>query len=311
MGKIKDLTGQKFGSLTVLEITDERRNRQVVWKCQCDCGNITYVVGGSLRNGHTQSCGCNQYKTKNVKDLTGQKFGKLTVLRRSEKKNKSRKAFWECQCECGHYRIVEGTQLRQGKVTSCYNCLKDIKIIHFEGTFGPTKDHTGEHFGLLTALEPIKRSNNNRIIWKCQCDCGNIYEVESNKLVTYNTTSCGCKKKSVGEEQIIKILKDNQIPYIRQYSFNDCLSPKKSLLLFDFAILDKNNNLSYLIEYDGIQHFKPIDYFGGQDEYEYRKQCDSIKNIYCKEHSIPLIRIPYTLKNKITLQDLQINGTNL
>ena len=53
MGKIKDLTGQRFGKLTVLEITEERRNRQVVWKCQCDCGNIVYVVGGSLRNGHT------------------------------------------------------------------------------------------------------------------------------------------------------------------------------------------------------------------------------------------------------------------
>ena len=45
MGRIKDLTGQKFGKLIVLEITPERRNRQVVWKCLCECGNITYVVG--------------------------------------------------------------------------------------------------------------------------------------------------------------------------------------------------------------------------------------------------------------------------
>ena len=45
MGKIKDLTGEVFGKLKVLEITPERRNRQVVWKCECECGNITYVVG--------------------------------------------------------------------------------------------------------------------------------------------------------------------------------------------------------------------------------------------------------------------------
>ena len=45
MGKIIDLTGQKFNKLTVIEKTDERKNRQVVWKCRCDCGNISYVVG--------------------------------------------------------------------------------------------------------------------------------------------------------------------------------------------------------------------------------------------------------------------------
>lgn len=45
MGKIKDLTGEVFGRLTVLGMTPERRNRQVVWKCQCECGNITDVVG--------------------------------------------------------------------------------------------------------------------------------------------------------------------------------------------------------------------------------------------------------------------------
>ena len=58
MGKIKDLTGEVFGRLTVLEMTPERRNRQVVWKCQCECGNITDVVGQALRTGHTKSCGC-------------------------------------------------------------------------------------------------------------------------------------------------------------------------------------------------------------------------------------------------------------
>lgn len=90
MGKIKDLTGQKFGKLTVLEITNERRNRQVVWKCQCECGNITYVVGQALRTGHTTTCGCGHHNSKNAKQLEGQKFSKLTVLKRigtDEKRN--------------------------------------------------------------------------------------------------------------------------------------------------------------------------------------------------------------------------------
>lgn len=60
MGKIKDLTGQKFNRLLVLEDSGQRKNRQVVWKCLCDCGNITYVVGQALRDNHTKSCGCLQ-----------------------------------------------------------------------------------------------------------------------------------------------------------------------------------------------------------------------------------------------------------
>ena len=63
-----DLTGQKFGKLTVLEIDKEetlrRRttssNKKLYWKCKCDCGNIITTVGTSLRNGSTKSCGCLQ-----------------------------------------------------------------------------------------------------------------------------------------------------------------------------------------------------------------------------------------------------------
>lgn len=55
---IKDLTGQRFGRLLVVEKTDFRQNRLVMWKCICDCGNETIVQGENLRNGHTQSCGC-------------------------------------------------------------------------------------------------------------------------------------------------------------------------------------------------------------------------------------------------------------
>ena len=56
---IKDMTGQKFGSLLVLEATDQRKRGQVMWKCLCDCGNETYITGSDLRTGNTKSCGCN------------------------------------------------------------------------------------------------------------------------------------------------------------------------------------------------------------------------------------------------------------
>lgn len=236
MGKIKDLTGQKFGHLTVLEATPERRNRQVVWKCQCDCGNITYVVGGSLRNGHTTTCGCS-WKQERAEDLTGKRFGKLVVLSRNyDKKQKDRISFWNCQCDCGNTRIVSSRYLRNGTTFACHSCQST---------------------------------------------------------------------KSIGEQEIVNILNKNNIQYIQQYSFEDCISPNNSLLLFDFAIF-KNQQLIELIEYDGIQHFQPIEYFGGQKEYNYRKLCDEIKDNYCNQHHIKLIRIPYYLKGKITINDLDL-----
>ena len=67
MGKLIDLVGKKFGKLTVLSITDERNaDNRVIWKCQCDCGNIKNVSSNLLKSGDTKSCGCSFYK-----DLVG------------------------------------------------------------------------------------------------------------------------------------------------------------------------------------------------------------------------------------------------
>ena len=65
----------------------------------------------------------------------------------------------------------------------------------------------------------------------------------------------------------------------------------------------------YLIEFDGIQHFQPIEYFGGITEFKERKQNDEIKNNYCKINNIPLIRIPYTALKTLQLEDLLLETT--
>ena len=63
MGSFKDITGQRFGNLLVLSKTKQRDiNSSVVWKCLCDCGNITYSNSSNLKRGHTTSCGCNKQK---------------------------------------------------------------------------------------------------------------------------------------------------------------------------------------------------------------------------------------------------------
>jgi hypothetical protein len=103
----------------------------------------------------------------------------------------------------------------------------------------------------------------------------------------------GCPKCSIskGEQSIMNFLDTNNIKYETQYKFEDCLSQTlQKKLSFDFYLVEKN----MCIEYDGIQHFEPIDKWGGLDRFEKQTLNDKIKNDYCKNNEIKLLRIPYT-----------------
>ena len=160
-------------------------------------------------------------------------------------------------------------------------------------------DLIGKIFGKLTVIEKTKKRTKNRnIIWKCQCDCGNICEVPTTHLNSGHTSSCGCLKQSKGEFFISTILSNNNIPFETKKSFNSCKIKKP--LYFDFYV-----NNTHLIEYDGIQHFKyKNDGWNTKEHFENLQQHDIYKNQWCKENNIPLIRIPYTHLNKICLYDL-------
>jgi hypothetical protein len=106
-------------------------------------------------------------------------------------------------------------------------------------------------------------------------------------------THCKKCKSSSGEELIIEFLESNNIKYNYQHSFNNCFY--KRSLKFDFYIEDKNT----CIEYDGEQHFGPVNIFGGEESFNIQKKLDNIKNNFCKENDIKLIRIPYFEKENI------------
>ena len=108
-------------------------------------------------------------------------------------------------------------------------------------------------------------------------------------------SGCGCNScnNSLGEDKISKYLDNHKMKYKREYKFEDCINITK--LKYDFYIEDMNT----CIEFDGIQHYKPIEYFGGLERFEYMKKCDNIKNLYCLENKIKLIRISYLDVDKI------------
>lgn len=124
MPPLIDLTGKVFGQLTVIgrdhETQKMKKETKPIWKCQCTCGNIVSVLGKSLRDGKTISCGCaasKRAKEINFIDITGQKFGKLTALRYL---GKSR---WLCKCDCGEETIAVTNHLRSGHTISC-GCIR-------------------------------------------------------------------------------------------------------------------------------------------------------------------------------------------
>lgn len=113
-----------------------------------------------------------------VKNLAGQRFGRLTVGGIAGKDTRG-KILWECRCDCGKMAVVRSEALVNGCTRSC-GCLR-------------TRDITGQRFGNLVALHPTGETQNTHSVWACQCDCGNIVYVRSCSLQSGNTQSCGCK----------------------------------------------------------------------------------------------------------------------
>lgn len=118
--------------------------------------------------------------------------------------------------------------------------------------------------------------------------CSNHSYFETSAELLLNGYGCSsCSKKSKGEEKISQYLLKNNKIYYKQKSFNACESKNK--LLFDFFLPEDN----ICVEYDGIQHFQPVSYFGGLYAFKYQKIKDAIKNKFCEDNNIKLIRIPY------------------
>jgi len=124
-------------------------------------------------------------------DLTGQKYGRLTVIKEVERNGYTRR--WLCRCECGNETIVTQPNLRNGHTTSC-GCVQRERASETN-----IADLTGKKFGRLTVVERLGTAKNRKVIWLCKCDCGNTTNVQSDKLLSGETTSCGCARVEAGK----------------------------------------------------------------------------------------------------------------
>lgn len=233
MGKLRDLSKEKFGRLKPMYPTLERKNGSVVWHCKCDCGNEKNIPAYYLTGGRTNSCGCLKKETDkapkgNTINEIGNKYSHLTVIARAGS-DKNGQALWECECDCGNpnHIFVLGGNLRKG-----------------------------------------------------------------------HTTSCGCERMSHGEQAVSRILKENNIPFEFEkilFKFANGHNAK-----FDFYV-----NKKYIIEYDGETHYQyNLHGWHNEEQLKAQQERDIIKNQWCKDNNIPLIRIPYTHLEDLKLKDL-------
>lgn len=229
-----------------------------------------------------------------MKDYTGKICGCWKVIERDyHPKSKSHETFWIAQCQnCGNITSVRKTDLdRQPK--HCNNCKGE-----------PFRSWVvGDKYGLLTI---IGKGTIRSDYVKVQCDCGSDpFEVRLSHLRGQGrngkTISCGCTSESSGEIKIRQILENANLNFQKQYRVKN---EDGEVMVFDFVIFDDNNKIIKCIEYNGQQHYHPVDFFGGQAAFERQKTRDARKADYCRTHSIILQEIPYTSYDSINLEML-------
>lgn len=304
MGRIIDITGQKFGRLTPVEKAGRDSRGEIIWRCLCDCGNYTEALSSNIRSGKTSSCGCLQKEkasgfTGRHKDLTNQHFGRLQALYATDKRLNGQ-VVWRCKCDCGNEIDVRSWNLTSGKTISC-GCSRSITARKING-----KKLLGQRFGKLLVVEelPFEPDKSGNVYWRCKCDCGNE-TILYTSLLTQGISSCGCLNISRGELKIGELLGKAGISFEREKTFETCYLPNSSRpLRFDFYV-----NNSYVIEFDGIQHFQADTGWATQEVHERVAAHDEYKNNWCKENNIPIIRIPYTHLKNLTIEDLLLDSS--
>ena len=239
-----------------------------------------------------------------LKIIPGMIFGDWEVIERDyNPTSKQHSTFWFCKCGlCGDVISVSRDSLVNGKSRCCNKC-KGGKIKLAQEERGITKHivNINDKFGYLTALStPHSRKDRagKGSYVLCKCICGKEIEVAKKNLFDPDgrTISCGCATQSSGEIKITQLLEKANIDFQSQYRIKEYNISAP----FDFAIF-RQGQLLGLIEYDGEQHFKAIELWGGEEKLKIQQERDERKNRWCKENNIRLIRIPYTEYDNLTI----------
>ncbi len=294
-------------------VSENRKHQKL--KCQCKCGKIQYLDQGeylrSKRKYCTEAITEERLKRVQINDIN---IGSVSFDERIK------------ELFCGL-----AVQAWKEKQKSLYDNGRREYAKNYE------HDYSGTRFESLDVLECINDKYEERYaysdrrkkdaycyriykIYRCRCYlCGKEQMVKCTQFhisahTQYGATAykgywggvqCNCHKISSFQWLVNKILMEHDISYRVEYSFSDLLSIKgNNELRFDFAIMNDENLPSLLIECQGEQHYKPIEEFGGVDQYKRQVMNDEQKREYAKNHNIPLVEISYKTKKKDEIEEI-------
>lgn len=149
-----------------------------------------------------------------------------------------------------------------------------------------TNQYKDEVFRINQNIEVIGEYVNAKTSIRHRCKIDD-YEFDAKPNNILSGKGCPVCNQSHGEREIQHYLIIHFIRFLPQHTFDDCKNVFK--LPFDFYLPDYN----ICIEYDGLQHFEPVDFFGGEEGFRKRQLNDEIKTKYCQENNIKLLRIRY------------------
>lgn len=323
----EEFIGKQFGKLLVTGIGHD--GTQNTFICSCDCGrsnNIEYpasmIVNGyktqcnvCAKEASVQSLNTKHYNNDDVQKLIGKRFGKLVIRQivNENFKGRTNVTVAICDCDCGtkNKKITLSNIIRDEGTRACGNCRIAPNAKYDLPYF------IGKRYNYLTVTDIIKKDG--KTYWKCKCSLCGHGEVTTvaRHVVSGNTKSCGCMQ-SYGESVIEKALQSKGINYKKQVTFPGLKGIRGGTLRFGFGIYNSSDELLGLIEYDGEQHFDILNENYYITEFEIANNVnivmenDKIKDNFCKENNIQLVRLNGTINEDIFFRKMAeaCNNTN-
>jgi len=191
-----DLTGQRFGRLTVLSQDTSNPKPGAWWDAVCDCGQNKKVSTHSLQSGKTSSCGCLRKELQSQRrqlDLVGVRFGRLVAIERLGLNSRGN-YLWRCQCDCGK-TVVKGTNSLGCRANSC-GCLRRETAASSREV-----DMEGVRFERLVGIRKAGSNRHGQAIWTFQCDCGNHVDRPAYQVRFGGIKSCGCLHRELASKR--------------------------------------------------------------------------------------------------------------
>lgn len=266
-------------------------NNKTYYTIRCIEHDYTFDIRGDM---HLQGQGCRECKKNRLSNLKKNNLEDVILLFRKKHGDKydysKIKEYINCDTKisiiCKKHGIFNQSSKNHWNGQGCLKCYNDIRSSKLSSNNEDFIEKSKNIHGDKYDYSKVNYTNSKNIVEIICKKHGSFFKKPNNHI---NGDKEGCPKcsSSYGEKIIYSILKENNIKFITQKTFDGCKFKKS--LKFDFYLPDYNT----CIEYNGEQHYRSVDFYGGDEGYELSKIRDNIKNNYCLNNNINLLIIKY------------------